>query len=853
MSQVFQKNISQKQRRQPDNKAPQDVVLPTPFLRRVRNHQLSSPAQARDEPIQPELPSANGRCTHSKNGCKTKCAFEAELASFRSITDSERHGLYGSVFKAFDALLRVTSPRRNQAAGPKSLLAMCLRKVPAYIAGLEEWERQESEENGTKSGVRGAGVSFEIYSELESLGAVDGWNHLCLLLRAHAVEMIQDAATEDLLEDPVTGLLIRLCLEYMPPTEFTGLIDTFVIRQYPKPSSADEDLFASPALQPLRTLRSCDPSGTSTLPRILAKLLADDLLPASWILNKSFIALWPATVRHITHMKPCQNTLDFIVVTLELLCTLASPRKPRGVPQTRLRGKSQTTLISAIAALGSVILLGVEGCIQTPETASATRAATLRRRITNITTACSTNLKTRKTPSRKLGTYILALCAFLSTSSPPSSHPPSAPAIEAAWKNVQTCRGNPALLLQYDATTALMSAMAWHCSRGTGLPPHFYLAQFCGRLEALALPPGALANMRVDGAFRLAENTGDLRDLEVAEGLLRSRQAEVEVQVQIGAGGCVTPGRGGGLVGVEQKGKGKVASFSGVRWDDGISEWVAATPGTEVRPAGGGRRLRSSGVALSEDEAVDGDTEDDASEPESDMEADEDDVDVDVDVNADPVSSPEGDETDRSVSMSETDHEDAAPSPNTETSLVSASASNLETEPDPDSASDPGSDSHLNAPRPHPDDTNNHNDTNANAGKMLPPPRPALPTPAGGFLAARPRRLLLTRPLSRTGDELAFDNGDEKKEGEGGGGSGSNWLRRKKPARFRPQATAGGGGVAAGTTVATAAAAVVVRKRVARASLVYLQPVRAGQRRRSEGWGVGGEEGEGSDDELSIL
>ena len=817
------------------------------------------------------------------------------MASFRSITDPERHGLYESVFKAFDALLRVTSPRRNQAAGPKSLLAMCLRKVPAYIAGLEEWERQESEENGTKTGVRGAGVSFEIYSELESLGAVDGWNHLCLLLRAHAVQIIQDAATEDLLEDPVTGLLIRLCLEYMPPTEFTGLIDTFVVRQYPKPSSADDDLFASPALQPLRTLKICDPSGTSTLPRILAKLLADDLLPASWVLNKSFIALWPATVRRITHTKPCQNTVDLIVVTLELLCNLASPRKPRGVPQTRLRGKSQTTLISTIAALGSVILLGVEGSIQTPETASPTRATTLRRRMTNITTACSTNLKTRKTPSRKLGTYILALCTFLSASDPFTPSPatsPSAPPIEAAWKNVQTCRGNPALLLQYDATTALMSAMAWHCSRGTGLPPHFYLAQFCDRLEALALPPGALANMRVDGAFRLAEQTGDLRDLEAAEGLLRARQAEGQAQagVGVGAGGCVTPGRGGGgsgWVGVEQKGKGKVASFSGVRWDDGISEWVAATPGTEVRPAGGGgRRLRSSGVALSEDEAAEGDTEDSGSEAsETDAEAaDEDDVDADIDH----VSSPEGDDTDGSVSMSETDHEDAAPSPNTETSLVSASSPYLETEPEtePESASDPGSDPDSLSNRPHPDDSNtnlnndhnhNHNhDDNNPIGKMLPPPRPLPPTPAGGFLAARPRRLLLTRPLARGGDELAFDNngsGEKKKEEEEGEEEGGNWLRRKKPARFRPGAGtpvgggSGGGGGATRTAAAAAAAAaaingaggaaVVVKKRVARASLVYLQPVRAGQRRRSEGWGGGGgggggEEGE-SDDELSLL
>ncbi|KAH6849811.1 hypothetical protein B0I37DRAFT_390286 [Chaetomium sp. MPI-CAGE-AT-0009] len=772
------------QRRQPDNKAPQDVV----------NHQLSSPAKARDEPPQAEPPAANSRCTHSGN----------ELAGFRPTVDSERHGLYESVFKAFDALLRVTSPKRNQAAGPKSLLAMCLRKVPDYIVGLEEWERQESEENGTKSAVRGAGVSFEIYSELESLGAVDGWNNLCLLLRAHAVQIIQEAATEGLLEDPVTGLLIRLCLEYMPPTEFTGLIETFVVRQYPKPSPADNNLFTSPALQPLHTLRSCDPSGTSILPRILAQLLTHDLLPIGWVLNRSFIAMWPATVRQVTHTKPCQNTLDFIVVTLELLCALASPRKPRGVPQTRLRGTPQTTLISAVAALGSVVLLGVEGSTQSPETSSPTRAATLRRRMTNITTACSTNLKTRKTSSRKLGTYILALCCFLAISEPSTPCSAAAPAIEAAWKNVQTCRGNPALLVQYDATTALMSAMAWHCSRGTGLPPHFYLSQFCDRLEALALPPGALANMRVDGAFRLAEHTGDLRDLEVAEGLSRARQAQVQAQ----AGGCVTPGRAGGWKGVGQEGKKeKVASFSGVRWDDGISEWVAATPGTEVRPAGGGRQLRSRGVALSEDEAAaDGDTDTEHSGSETDAEADE--------VDVDPVSSsPDGDESDASVAMSETDREDAAPSPNTETSPTQTA---------------------------HIPTTITMTTTTTTPSPPNQPPASRTPHSRGGFLAARPRRLLLSRPMTRAGDELAFDNSGGN-AGEKGDADGGNWLSRKKPARFRPEA----------------AAATAARKRVARASLVYLQPVlragvAVGQRRRSEGWGVGGEVGE-SDDELSLL
>ncbi|KAK4039704.1 hypothetical protein C8A01DRAFT_16348 [Parachaetomium inaequale] len=802
-----QRNV-QRLRRQPDNKAPQDVVLPTPFLRRVRNHQLSSPARAPYEPHQEEPAPTNGRCTHSGSGCKTKCAFELELAGLRPTMGSERHGLYESVFKAFDALLRATSPRKNQAAGPKSLLAMCLRKVPAYIAGLEEWERQESEEKGTKLAVQGAGVSFEVYSELESLGAVDGWSNLCLLVRAHAVQIIQDAASEGLLEDPVTSLLIRVCLEYMRPMEFIGLIETFVVRQYPKPCSADDDLFTSPALQPLRALMSCDPSGTLIQPRILAHLLADDLLPPDWILNKSFIALWPSTVRHVTHMKPCQDILDFIITTLELLCSLASPRKPRGVPQTRLRGKPQTTLISAVAALGSVVLLSEEGSTETPSTSSPTRAATLRRRINHITTTCSTRLKTRKSPSRKLGTYLLALCSFLSLSQeeeedPSPTEPSTATAtvtsiIETSWQNVQNCRDNPALMLQYDATTALMSAMAHHCSRGTGHPPQAYLARFCDGLEALALPRGALGSMRVDGAFRLAEQTGDLRDLAFAEGL-RGREGT-------GVGGCVTPARGGGKGG---RGR-KVTSFSGIRWDDGISEWVAATPGTEVR-----RPTETNEVG--------------------------------------PELSPADDESDSDapMSVSETDNEEEeeeeedTPSPNTEASPVSAS--------DPESETDSESESEA-APSPeppHPETKDSHppgkleptpriNDTQSHSS----PPAPE-PTPAGGFLAARPRRLL-PRPITitRAGDELAFDTQQstaisEKEEKE------EKWLSKKKPARFR---LSSGGTATAG-----------VRKRVARASLVYLQPrigagVAGGEgRRRSEGW-VNREYGDGdSDDELSLL
>ncbi|KAL2024473.1 hypothetical protein VTK56DRAFT_8284 [Thermocarpiscus australiensis] len=672
--------------------------------------------------------------------------------------DAERHGLYESVFRAFDSLLRATSPRKNQAAAPKSLLAMCLRKVPAYMAALEEWERKEGQASGTKSTLQGAGISFEIYSELESRGAVDGWRHLCLVVRAHGVQIIQDAVSEGLLEDPITALLIRLCLEYMPATECMALIKSFIVRQYPKPHSADDDLFTTPALQPLRILRNCDPSGTSLMPGMLADLLAGGLLPPDWALTKSFTSLWPSAVRLITETKPCQDAVDFIVTTLEELCDLASLKKPRGVPQTRLRGKPQNTLVSAIAALGSVVLLSQERWSQSTDSSATTTAATLRRRIQYIVTTCSARLRRRKKEGRKLGTYLLALCTFLSLEEDSAS----ATVIEASWRGVQNCKGNASLMVQYDATTALMSAIAHYCSRGTCLAPNVYLSLFCDKLETLQLPDGALSNMRVDAAFRLAEHTGDLRDLAFAESL----QAKATV--------CSTP---------ERK-RCKKASFSGMRWDEGISEWVTATPATDVLPAAQIPRRRGATARYSAD------SEEDTADSGEESETDE----------ANP-GSPTAD--DGSDTASETHEDDTLSSNNTGAPSSPFSES-----------SEPEADEQKQAP---PSPKHSHPRRGSNDNK---------PTPPGGFLAARPRRL--SRPITRAGDELAFDDCDNGSEHT------QAWLCRKKPARFRRSVADG------------------ARKRVARASLVYLQPLERPVACKSQTSQEGAGD-ESSDDELSVL
>jgi hypothetical protein len=361
-------------------------------------------------------------------------------------------------------------------------------------------------------------------------------------------------------------------------------------------------------------------------------------------------------------------------------------------------------------------------------------------------------------------------------------------------------------MLQYDATIALLSAVALFCGRGAGFAPHVYLSRFCDRLETLDLPAGALSNMRVDCAFRLAEHTGDLRDLDFAEALQAKAAATVV---------CTTPEqthRAGKKNDNNNRFK-KLPSFSGLRWDDGISEWVAATPATDVRPPNRIlRRSRSRCPMESEQGETDADqdtqggsaseTEPERPDPDSPTaRGDDDDDDDDDDGSIDSAS--ETDETDN-----EADTETL--SPNTEGS--------------PATRCDSSASQQSSAPqkkRPHPD------------GSAKPPPQTdscsSPPVPAGGFLAARARRL--SRPMSRAGDELAFD--DDQHHHQGGNVKNcspkkENWLCKKKPTRFRP----------------AIAMNMNMKKRVARASLVYVRPL-------DESRCLG--DGEESEDELSFI
>jgi len=525
---------------------------------------------------------------------------------------------------------------------------MALRKVPEYVAELEYWEQKDAEESGTKSMIQNdSEASFQIYSELEELGVGAGWKHLSSVVRAHGLNLCRQAVSEGLLSEVVIDLLIKLCLEYMPVMECMGLLDEFILRRYPGPSDNFEGdhLFDAPGLRPLRTLRHCDPSRASLLPTKLASLLRTGHLPAEWLLTSEFNTQLVSAARLLARKgRYCKGAIDLITTSITLLCEIISPKMQKGKPRadTRLSStssskKANKILVGVLAALTAMVLLCQEetGTLENQKG----RSAVLQERVESIIHSCSNSLQLLQKNSKstlhglQTGRYLLSFCAFLCSFTTTND-------FKATWEAMQSGKGskdNTAWERQYDSVLALLSSVAHRCSRGSRLStrPHVHLVRLCERIEEALhsygdddmQPPAS--SIRVDGAFYLAEQTGDLRDLAFAESL----------QVKAKSSGISSNVRGGLKDSSNAKTTAAAAatttiSFAGFHWDDGLGEWVAKEPSspplgaailvattTSRRRTRSTRAQRPAYLPLKDEEEVD-----------SDHEADDNDSDKVVDV-----------------------------------------------------------------------------------------------------------------------------------------------------------------------------------------------------------------------------
>jgi len=562
------------------NKASPAFAVPTPFLRRVRDYpdqpfsppaaDISAAIASATSPPREKSPSQRKRTQcHPNTECAgNRCVWDLRLARLRKSVDSERFTLYESVLRALDVLFRATCPKRTQVAASKSLLAMCLRRVPAYIGELDEWGKKDAEARGTKSTLNDSEISFEVYTELELFGTAQGWRQLCLVARAHGIRLIQDAVLEDLLEDDAVGLIIQLCLEHVPQAECSGLIDSYIYRQYPDPTSMTDsfELSPSPALQPLKVLGGYSHGNANFILAKLADLLENGFLPPTWLLTKQLGSIMSLAISLIASKRyPCRDAAHFIGVAIKLLGRLV-PAKNRYCTledKSHDEAKAQDILAGVIAALTSMVLLAQKGRglglehryyigLITPE-----GIASLSRQVELILMTCIAKASEgRRNLWQDIGIYLLNLGLYLSFENTQSA----LTTLGAAWNGARDRKDTECLVRLYDATLALAGAAAHNCSRGMDQPGIDHLSAICNKLEIVDIPNDALENLRTDGAFYLAERSGNLRDLAFAESL------RAKVTGPSRKPGDPQPARG------DKEPDG--APHAGFHWDEDIGEWV---------------------------------------------------------------------------------------------------------------------------------------------------------------------------------------------------------------------------------------------------------------------------------------
>lgn len=569
---------------------PGEIILPTPVIRRVRGHQLSSPLRQprwTDSHAAEDGKKAFGTMRGQRN-LSIVSELELELQLLRNRLSPTKLSLYESLLRALHSLLTATLEPFLCSRGNKSLMAMCLRRLPEYIDELEYWEQLDAEEQGTKSTLQDSKVSGEIYEEVEATlpPSRNGCPPLRQLVRAHGIRLIRNAMAEDLLDQKFAMLLIKLCSKMRAYSEAEGLLETLLdldvvcsgnaapkatSTAYPKPKCTDSTFEEGRKLAPLKALR--DFAKESERPqfmlRQLSRLMSKGKLPLEWLSAREFVSIWSSIIGTLSDNKVCDDTVCFAIDTIT---TLASQVRKTvyslKLEPTDARALSQQTLLSTITTIATLPLLrhSTGSSVLRGERQDDTSVTS--QRVEHIMISCTHAMERLRKPSWI--TTVLNLGAFY-----------------ASMRRSNSCEGQGVSLLfthtgsalknagqHREAATALICTLAHFLGRSSSEPSHNFLTILLDRLDSALQGDDALSRgLRAECAFFLAERTLDLRDLAFAESFNKNVDRELGAQT--------TP-------------KPPVSSPSAkFRWDEGIAEWVTATPAVAEKQPPPRRLLRS--------------------------------------------------------------------------------------------------------------------------------------------------------------------------------------------------------------------------------------------------------------------
>ncbi|KAF4456922.1 hypothetical protein F53441_1046 [Fusarium austroafricanum] len=472
----------------------------------------------------------------------------AELQSLRRIVSDSQYRIYEAIFGWLNGLLSSTESL-SQTAHPKSLLGMCLRRVPDAISVIEEWDRQTAAKEGKTFKWQSSKVSAELYEQLEGFGTTSlGWKSLKLVVRAHGLCLLATAVSEGLFEPLFVRLLAGLCFSLDCKAEAARLVSSLRL-PLAAPRGTSSSLLESTAVQPLevivKSLQGRGIIGPSW--SCLSNLIDTKTLSLAWLTSRRFQSVWMRGIEILLHSRTLvPSVINFMCTALNLLLLDNGKTK-----ETQQPAEDQT-LVSILAAITAAVwTLGAEMDDKEPWKICAIR------RLLFTLELCVTQQQTRRGAFRSNGFLTLVLARFLATSVIDNKVGSLSARNLAIYECVKlfTVRNGSPTQTQYRQALLLVCSVAQYRGRACGLACHDILSEIRTLCNELGLPDWFQDGLMSDGAFVLAQKTKDLRDVAFAERFPTSGKGTLETSTM----------------------------FSGWRWEEGIGEWVLSSPGHERR------------------------------------------------------------------------------------------------------------------------------------------------------------------------------------------------------------------------------------------------------------------------------
>jgi hypothetical protein len=562
---------------------PGEFLVPTPILNRSKSLVVDSGRELLADLLS-LAPSKTKIVRRPRSRYATKDGEDhLELAeTMRRIsktTSAARFKVYEGIYNSLEALFKTTIPEDEQAflsacdtsgkhlnasslaskvPRSRSLLSMCLRSVPNHIKGEEKRVAIEAEEMGQKSAFDTRIISTETYADLESFGTSEmGWKHLKTVVRVHGVQVISDAIEDGFLDANIASALVMLCVHSSFPDDAETLLTSLLTASgYPDPKFPQSDFRDEPTLSPLLTLekfvkyteRAC------YYHRQMTNLITSGSLSVTWLGTKHFASIWTSLFRSLSTDPFNRDATTFMTSIIPLLCRahLSSFGKHEHLSSDQISMLSllDTTLASVLTTLLALSMLSTSHT----------------RNISHILKSTIVDCQLVSSELHGHGSALIAMANLLA----------GVEADEDASFVKQLVRflGRESCQLwnspgPNDRVPSFICSVARCCGRGSSRDGFEHLNIILERLMAFASvdnPEGALVLQQivVDSAFIFAGHRPDPKHLQYAQHIgSHVHRSFIEPKASLH--------------------KYRANSEIGFRWEEGINEWVMATPAMRLK------------------------------------------------------------------------------------------------------------------------------------------------------------------------------------------------------------------------------------------------------------------------------